>query len=76
MKRSTAVTLRRLALCIEVVCMLGLLSLLRGIVNPPEPVLGVPLYRVLQVGLGIGLALWCFSTYAYRRAVQRGDLDS
>jgi hypothetical protein len=68
----TAVNVRRLGLILEAVCMLGIVSITRRNAVA-ETVAGVPLFRVFQVGLGLGLVLWCIGTVAHRRARQRGD---
>jgi hypothetical protein len=70
----TALNVRRLGLIIEAVCMLALLSVFRRNAPEPELVLGVPVYRLFQVGLGFGLILWIVGTVTYARAKRKGDL--
>ena len=72
MTPARAQSLRRIGLVIEVLCMLGLLSLARGKIDiwrgfPIEP------SRFLSVGLGIGFLFWVTGTVAIYAARKRTD---
>ncbi|GAC1466462.1 MAG: hypothetical protein NVSMB9_07060 [Isosphaeraceae bacterium] len=76
MTRASASWIRRLGLLIEVVCMLGLLSVRRGnnlefwLRNRVDPSI------VLSFGLGMGLLIWAGGTVAMywpERARSKGE---
>ena len=73
-------TYRRLGLMIEVVCMLGLLSVARGNTGFWIGV-GLDPSLVLACGLALGFAFWAFGTYLIlkdrqtKRGSKRYDLD-
>ena len=74
MTPARGLTLRYVGLIIEVLCMLGLLSLARGKVDiwkgfPFEP------SRFLMVGLGIGFLLWGTGTAVIYSARKRAATE-
>jgi hypothetical protein len=66
---------RRIGLALELLCMLGLLAVMRGKVEPWRR-LGLDPSIVLSCGLGIGFCLWLWGTVTIIRARKRpGGLD-
>ncbi len=65
MNANTALTVRRLGLTIEVVCLLGLLSVYRSQDIEPKRFLGITLGQALTTGLALGFTLWVLGTITY-----------